>query len=223
MTTITAPPLEALLKSPLLPLYTRQLQIVVDTEQQERATFYEWITEDIKAEFINGEIIVQSPAKHRHTLVSMNLSTLLGSYVEEHNMGVVVSETALVTLTRNDYLPDICFFGIEKTSNIGPDQMKYPAPDLAVEVLSPSTEKTDRGTKFDDYAAHNVREYWLIDPDKQILEQYVLRDGKYELLFKVKSGELISEVVEGFTIPVQAIFERKLANRVLVKILQTNK
>ena len=42
--------------------------------------------------------------------------------------------------------------------------MLFPAPDFAVEVLSPSTQKNNRGIKFDDYALHNVSEYWIIDP-----------------------------------------------------------
>lgn len=219
MTTITAQPLEPLLKSTLLPLYAQQLQTVVTAEQRKRAAFYEWLTEDTKAEFINGEIIVQSPAKDRHTHASMNLSFLLSSYVAENDLGVVVAERALVRLTRNDYFPDICFFGTEKARGITLDQMKYPAPDLVVEILSPSTAQIDRGTKFEDYAAHDVREYWLIDPQNLTVEQYVLRDGSYELLFKVGSGDLSSEVVKGFTIPVQAIFDRKLANRVLVEMI----
>ncbi len=219
MTTTTAQPLEPLLKSTLLPLYAQQLQTVVTAEQSKREAFYEWLTEDSKAEFINGEIIVQPPAKHRHTLVSINLTSLLSAFVEEFDLGTVVAETALVSLTRNDYIPDVCFFGKEKARTITLDQMKYPAPDLVVEVLSPSTAEIDRGMKFDDYAAHGVMEYWLIDPQKLTVEQYVLRDGSYELLFKVASGELSSVVVTDFTIPVQAIFDRKVANRVLVKMI----
>ena len=91
---------------------------------------------------------MQSPAKHRHTLTSINLTSLLSSYVGEYDLGVVVAETALITLTRNDYLPDVCFFNKEKASRIHADQMKYPAPDLIVEVLSSSTEKNRSGHKI---------------------------------------------------------------------------
>ena len=42
--------------------------------------------------------------------------------------------------------------------------MKYPAPDFIAEILSPSTDERDRGIKFEDYAAHGVGEYWLLDP-----------------------------------------------------------
>ena len=116
-------------------------------------------------------------------------------------------EKLLIALTRNDYEPDICFFTQEKAAAFAPDQMKFPAPDLVVEVLSDSTEAIDRGAKFEDYALHGVAEYWLVDPEQESVEQYLLGDEAYELAVKVKSGTIQSTVVSGFEIPVQAIFD----------------
>ena len=64
----------------------------------------------------------------------------------------------LVGLTRNDFEPDIVFYGAEKAAALRPDQTTFPPPDLIVEVLSESTEARDRGIKMEDYAAHGVRE-----------------------------------------------------------------
>jgi len=219
MTITVSRPLEPLLNSPRLALYANQLQEYLDDEQRRREEFYDWITEDIKAEFINGEVIVQTPAKKRHTAASINLTALLDAYVESHDLGFVGAETALVSLTRNDYLPDICFFGQEKTKQLSPDQVKYPAPDFIVEILSPSTASKDRGIKFEDYAYSGVQEYWLVDPQEQTLEQYVLRNESYELILKLKSGSITSAAIAGFSIPVEAIFDRKLKNQVLASIL----
>ena len=69
----------------------------------------------------------------------------------------------MITLTRNDYEPDICFFRKDKSDNFTEDQVLFPAPDLVIEVLSDSTEKRDRGVKFKDYQAHKIEEYWIID------------------------------------------------------------
>ncbi|MEZ4660850.1 MAG: Uma2 family endonuclease [Caldilineaceae bacterium] len=219
MTVKIAPVLEPLLKSPKLTRYADQLQEYIQEEQQRRAAFYDWLTEDTKAEFINGEIVVQTPAKKRHTVASMNLSALLDAYVEQHQLGFVGAETVLIALTRNDYLPDICFFSHAKAQQILPDQVKYPAPDFIVEVLSPSTESTDRGVKFEEYADSGVQEYWLVDPDAQSVEQYLLHGETYELILKIKAGEISSEVVAGFTIPVAAIFDRRVKNQMLASIL----
>lgn len=216
---IPTPALESLLRSPKLPAYLQQIQAVLDEEQRRREDFYAWITEDIKAEFINGEVVVQSPAKKRHTIASINLTTLLSTYVDLHKLGFVGSETVLITLTRNDYLPDVCYFGAEKAAQIGSDQMKYPPPDFIVEILSPSTKTTDRGVKFEDYAAHGVAEYWLIDPEDRTIEQYYLRDESYELRLKVQTGPLASVIITGFEIPVEAVFDAVVKNMVLREML----
>ena len=79
--------------------------------------------------------------------------------------------------------------------------------DMAIEVLSPSTEAVDRGIKFEDYAAHGVAEYWIVDPEHEVVEQYALQSDRYELLTKVKIGAVQSVVVPGFEISVQDIFD----------------
>lgn len=213
-------PLEPLLNSPQPPLYARALQSFLDAEHHKRESFYDWLTEDNKAEFINGEIVVQTPAKKQHTDAVVNLTSLLRTFVDEHDLGFLGSETVLMALTRNDYFPDVAFYGVEKSKNLSPQQVKYPAPDFAAEVLSPGTEQVDQGVKFEDYAAHGVSEYWLIDPEKQTVEQYVLRQGGYELLLKVQEGCLTSTAVTGFSIPVIAIFDAKRKNQVLAHMIQ---
>ncbi len=213
-----SPALEPLLRSPKLPAYLEAIQTILAEEHRQRENFYAWITEDIKAEFINGEIIVQSPAKNRHTIASINLTTLLSTYVDLHKLGFVGSETVLITLTRNDYLPDVCYFGTEKAVQIRPDQMKYPAPDFIAEILSPSTETIDRGVKFEDYAAHGVAEYWLIDPEDRTIEQYYLEDERYSLRLKMQTGSLAALVLPGFEIPVEAVFDGAVKNQALQAI-----
>jgi Uma2 family endonuclease len=126
--------------------------------------------------------------------------------------GVVHDETSLVSLTRNDYLPDILFFTKEKAASFKPDTWKYPAPDFVVEILSDSTEANDRGIKMDDYAAHGVREYWLVDTDKQLVEQYLLDEpgGKFWLFTKKTTHDNIEcQQVQGLAFPVAAIFDEK--------------
>jgi Uma2 family endonuclease len=199
--------LEQLLRSPRLPEAMRRLQAVTRAEAKKRRHFYEVVTEQQKAEFINGEIVVHSPVKMRHTIASQNLFTLLQMHVRKNSLGAVFHEKILIILTRNDYEPDVCFFGPEKASAFTSSQSKFPAPDLIVEVLSESTEAIDRGIKFEDYATHGVAEYWIVDPVAEIIEQYVLQEGVYRLAVKVKTGTITSAVVAGFEIPVRAVFD----------------
>lgn len=199
-----------ILEMPNAALLAERLQIALQEEQENRRHFYEIIEEDKKMEFINGEIIFQSPAKLRHTKSIKLLTKLMDTYVEKNDLGFVGSEKMLISLTRNDYEPDICFFEKAKSNNFKSDQMQFPAPDLAVEVLSPSTEKFDRETKFQDYAAHGIREYWIIDPENEFIEQYFLQAEEYELLLKAKDGTIESLVLPNFRTQIRAVFDEKL-------------
>ena len=199
---------EQLLESPRLALYVRRFEAVLEREKVARERFYNEMTEGEKLEFINGEVVVHSPVKKRHNDCVKRLLKLIDTYVEQHELGFVGVEKILITLTRNDYEPDLCFFSQDKAQGFRADQMKFPAPDFIVEVLSESTADKDRGVKFNDYAAHGVREYWLIDPGQETLEQYLLSaDETYDLMLKSGSGRVKSVAVKGFEIPVRAVFD----------------
>lgn len=199
-----------ILDTPQAPLILQQAQAILNNEHQKRQAFYEWLDEDKKAEFINGEIVVHSPALDRHNSAMLLLATLLSVYVNDRDLGYVRAEKALVELTRNSYEPDVCYFGPAKAGQITDDQLYYPAPDFIAEVLSKSTEKNDRETKFADYAAHRVSEYWIIDPLRRAVEQYGIDADteEYALLEAYGIKETVtSHAVKGFTIPVRALFD----------------
>lgn len=217
---LDSPLLEDLIHSPRLPSVVQRLRDLLDDEVQRRAHFIETVLESEKAEFINGEKIVQSPAKFKHTTIVGNLLILLKAYVNSKQIGWVGFEKVMISLTRNDYEPDICFFAAETAASFHPDQMRFPAPDLVVEVLSASTAAIDRGVKFEDYAAHGVGEYWIIDPDSETVEQYRLAGDRYELAIKAKTGELRSFAVPGFVIPVRAVFDEQVNQATLRQLLQ---
>lgn len=212
----------SLLESPVLPEIVDQLQARLAEECRRRGRFYAEITEDVKAEFINGEVIMHSPARDRHSEVRHHLHTLIELHVRLHKLGLVRGEKSLCVFPRNDYEPDVCFFAIEKATGIGQGTLKYPPPDFIAEVLSESTEARDRGEKFEDYAAHGVGEYWIVDPDQEILEQYVVRKGQYQLALKSGTGEVRSVVVSGFCIPVRALFDAQLNLQTLRGLLATS-
>ena len=95
-------------------------------EAKKRRYFYDVVTEQQKAEFINGEIIVHSPVKLRHAVASDRLMILLNVFVQKHGLGIVFHEKILIVLNRNDYEPDICFFGPEKAKAFTPAKASSP-------------------------------------------------------------------------------------------------
>ncbi|GAB2585874.1 Uma2 family endonuclease [Spirosoma areae] len=212
-----------LLDAPDAKLIIERVQAVLNNEATKRQAFYEWLQDDVKAEFINGEVIMHSPVKRRHLRANGNLTTLLRVYVQMHDLGEVDTEKALITLTRNDYEPDICFWRKDIADEFTDDTMKHPAPDLVVEILSKGTAKRDRGIKFEDYAAHGVREYWLVDPIRQVVEQFRLDEefmafdavGNFHL-----NDTLTALTVRGFAIPIRAIFESEANALTLRALLQ---
>lgn len=191
---------------PNIVLLMEEVRVLLDSEIQKRIEFRNLIHENVSAEFINGEIIYHSPSKRRHWRVSANLTALLVTHVKKNDLGEIGSEKVMIELTRNDYEPDIVFFNKEKSSKFTDDQMLFPAPDFIAEILSPSTEKYDRKEKFIDYAAHGVAEYWIIDPELEIVEQYFNENGMFNLFQKLHKGQLESKMVKGFAVDLKDVF-----------------
>lgn len=199
--------LEQLVNSPKLVLYFQEIQNLLESERIKREQFYQILAEHDRAEFINGEIKIRSYISEREENAMMLLLSLLETFVTKHRLGVLGSETTLISLTRNDYQPDICFFDRSKAIHFTAEQAQFPAPDFIVEILSPGAEEIDRTIKFIDYAAHGVREYWIVDSLEEAIEQYILRDGRYQLLVRSNSGQIKSLVMTDFMIPIRAIFD----------------
>lgn len=191
----------------------------LEDERLRRERFRDEVREDQKAEFINGEVVMHSPAKVWHSDASGAIFQILAAYSIEKNLGRVFHEKTMVALTRNDYEPDVLFYGNEKSKSITPQQMLLPAPDLIVEVLSPSTAKRDRTVKLLDYAEHGVGEYWLVDPEHQTVEQYLLAGGVYLEAFKGADGIIECRELSGLRVPVVAIFSREALSKLLREIM----
>jgi Uma2 family endonuclease len=211
-----------LLEAPDARLVIERAQAILNDEAQRRKEFREWLTDDLKAEFINGEVIMHSPVRRRHLEATKYLVNLLQNYVMLHDLGEVDSEKALVGLSRNDYEPDICFWNKEVAAGFDEETMIHPAPDLIVEVLSRSTTSRDRGIKFEDYAAHGVREYWIIDPVRKSLEQYQLEESTmaFESVAVLYLEDKLNAItIPGFQIPVKALFDRDSNVKTLQQIM----
>ena len=204
--------IDQILELPEAPILVEKLIKALEEEKKKRLDFYENISEIHKSEFINGEVIIHSPVVIEHNEANGNLYKIIDTYVVENDLGFVGVEKILIKLTRNDYEPDLCFFKKVKSDKFKRGQKFFPAPDLVVEVLSKGIAKRDRGIKYDDYEKHEVEEYWIVDAQKKMLEQYHLKKGKYELVLKAKSGDVKSFAIKGLQMPIEKMFNKKLTN-----------
>ncbi len=211
--------LEEILESPELPDIHATISQRLAGERARRERFYEEITPEDKVEFINGEVVMHSPTLVRHLQVSRRLTRLLGEYVDRRGLGQVFVEKALIVTERNDFEPDIVFYGKEKSRALGLDQMKLPPPDFVVEILSHSTERRDRGVKLQAYAYSGMGEYWIIDPVNETVEIHLLADRVYRRVGIFGGGMIRSEVVSGFEIPGRALFDDDECRAALDRIL----
>ncbi len=211
--------IEALLDRPDLVIKLDAIENELRKERQRRERFYVEMTPSDKIEFINGQVVMHSPAKWRHAGASGRLYQLLTAYSVPRKLGAAGIEKLLISLTRNDYEPDVCFFRQEVAEKFTEDQMRFPAPDFVAEVLSPSTERTDRSIKMRDYGAHGVAEYWIVDADARTVEQYVLRGSEYDLRGTWKEDDwIVSTSVAGFRVPARAIFDQEVSHATLLSL-----
>ena len=161
-------------------------------------------------ELLNGNIVKKQAPSPQHQLAVSNLLTFMNFYALSNELGQCYTAPIDVFFDEyNNTQPDILFIRAERAFIVTHDGIEG-QPDLIVEVISPSSIKNDRVTKKDLYLKFGVMEYWLIDPIYQTVEIYVLEQDKYVLKFMlVESGEVASQVLEGFKIDIKGIFQNK--------------
>ena len=125
-------------------------------------------------ELYDGELSEVPAPIPRHQRVAFNIAEVLRDYERKHGGLMFTSPIDIVLDDYNVVQPDVVFFSRERTDAIDMRRAIRVPPDLAVEVISPSTESTDRGKKLRLLARFGVKEYWLIDPLDNTLEQRVL-------------------------------------------------
>ncbi len=172
-----------------------QLKISVDNYLQGE------LISDIKYEYINGEVFAMAGAKRWHNIIGMNLSRMLSTHLRSTSCQVYGSDMKVGILTENDaffYYPDL-HVSCEKSDN---DLYNY-EPKLIIEILSDSTERTDRVEKFHHYRQlKSLEDYVLVAQDSPRVEIYS-RDRQWDLTlsagddcFYLKSIDLLLTLTE---------------------------
>ncbi|MDE0032732.1 MAG: Uma2 family endonuclease [Deltaproteobacteria bacterium] len=135
--------------------------------------------DDVRCELIEGELLVMEPAPATsHQRVLVNLTLLLAPFAREHGLGeVFIAPTDVYLSDTNVVQPDLLFVSAARAS-IVTERDVHGAPDLVVEIASPSTRQRDRGIKMEIYARYGVVEYWLVDPATATVETLPLKDGQ---------------------------------------------
>jgi Uma2 family endonuclease len=132
--------------------------------------FLEW-GDGIRAEWVDGEVIVISPTSEPHQNLDGFLSSLLRHFVEAHELGrILIPPFQMKLSTRpSGCEPDLLFISTEKLKHLKRNYLDGPA-DLVVEIVSPDSQARDRGDKFYEYEEAGVIEYWILDQTRKRAE-----------------------------------------------------
>ncbi len=158
-------------------------------------------------ELIDGEIVVSPSGIMRHQQISVRLSTLLFTFVEGNDLGVVVAAPMDVRLDRDLVVqPDVIAI-LKGSPAYNPNELRVMGPpDLAIEILSPSTAMWDLNRKREIYEHYGVREYWIVDSDRKTVTALELTDGVYKPIRQL-GGRLRSKAIPGLVLEVPSLFK----------------
>lgn len=170
--------------------------------------YLEICDEDLKAELIGGVLVVSTPASVRHEQLQGFLQALLRTHVEAHSLGTVLGSRTPMRLEDEYFEPDILFVAQNRLERLGLVFLDGPA-DLVVEIVSPDSRALDRVVKRRAYEKHGVREYWLIDPERESAAFYLLEEKKYEEIL-TEEGIYRSQAVPGFWLKVAWLWQEPL-------------
>lgn len=159
-----------------------------------------------KYEILQGELYVAPSPSRTHQKVLRNLVLPLTSHIEQYDLGELYFAPLAVRLTPDEPVePDILFVLKNRLSIIAESGVRG-APDLIIEILSPSKPRYDRVTKFNRYLQVGVPEYWIVDPIAQTIEQFVLEDGRYVPIEPIEENVVGSLVIAGLHLSMSSVF-----------------
>ena len=182
---------------------------MVTQETRVKLTYddYAKTPEDERWELLDGELIMAAAPNMKHQSVQSVMGGQLQPFVMSGGHGWVFFSPTDVVLSEHDTVqPDLVFVSRER-EHIITDANIQGAPDLVVEILSPSTASRDWRDKLDLYERHGVAEYWLVDPVSEIVWVFQLVDGALVQVGMYSVGDtLTSPLLEGFVLDLGLMF-----------------
>ncbi len=159
-------------------------------------------------ELLDGELIMAAAPNMAHQRVGIRLGGEFDIYVVNGDLGeIYIAPTDVYLSDTGVVQPDLLFIS-KARSHIRTGKNIRGAPDLVVEILSPSTSANDWGYKHDLYEKHGVKEYWLVDPYAKQVIVMPLKDGRFEIVGGYREDDVLkSPTLEGFELDLGRIFD----------------
>jgi len=219
----------------MLETATEKTSNVSPPKTKEKISFEEYLVkyDGQHAEWIDGEVIVLSGEQHPHfdseekTFMSASykhqdlcdfLIAILRAYIEENDLGVIVTAPMTMKVNERSREPDIFFISKNNLDRLKKNYLDG-AADLVVEIISPESRGRDRGDKFYEYENAGVKEYWLIDYERRQAEFYHLgENGIYQVAPPAEDQIYHSAVLENLPLNLNWLWQEKLPS--LIEVLK---
>jgi Uma2 family endonuclease len=152
---------------------------------------YYKLDDDKRYEVIEGELWMSPSPLYIHQKIQSKLGFILQNYVNEKSIGEILFSPLDVVLSKTNVLqPDIIYISNDNRKIIQRRGL-FGAPDMVVEIISPSTTRRDLQVKKTIYEKFNINEFWVAYPDEKILENYIIKNMRYELFSSVITTGII--------------------------------
>ena len=177
------------------------------------ADYLQWEEEEGRYELIDGDAYLMAPPTTQHQKVSGEIFRQLANFLEGKKCEVYAAPFGVRLFEREGDRPEDVDTLVEPDITVVCDPSKLDdigcrgTPDLIMEILSPSTQRHDKLTKFNLYQRAGVREYWIVDPASKSVQVFVLEDGHYAAKdFGASEDKLKVNILEGCVIDLSQVF-----------------
>lgn len=157
-------------------------------------------------ELLDGEIIVSAAPTWKHQIVSQMLNRLVDGWVVRNETGIALTAPVDIVLNEvNALQPDLIYVGPDNPGRVLNGRF-HGAPDLAVEIISPTSRSRDATVKAMRYARAGIREFWLVDPELRTITVFVLSGDLYVEREAEPDGSFVSTVLTGLRVEPTSVF-----------------
>jgi Uma2 family endonuclease len=185
--------------------------LLIDTQSEKKSYTYKDysdLPEGAPYQLIGGDLIISPAPNKYHQTILKRLTYFLYDYAEVRNeIGeVFVSPVDVFFDEKNSFQPDIIFL-LKQNINIFKEDKVIGAPDIIIEILSPSNAYYDLKYKKNIYEKYGVKEYWIVDPIEMNIEIFENLDGRFVLINRIeKTGILKSKIIKDLEIDLNKVF-----------------
>lgn len=187
--------------------------LLSSNQKMTEAEFAAWLTDDVRAEWVNGEVVLMAPAALRHVRLTSWLNQVLGLYIQSKKLGELLGPEFTVRLQHTGTsrrVPDLLFVSHANSIKLRTHYLDG-APDLAIEIVSPESSDRDWHDKFNEYEASGVLEYWIIDPSSESAKAFVRNHvGRFEPVELDEQGILHCRTVPGYWLKPDWLWKEEL-------------